>query len=466
MPEEGLHKIVAVTGGSGQLGTLVLRRLFNDPKIEQVVAIDLQPPCVASPKLRTVTADVRDRDLARHFRHCEALIHCAALVSAGASAERFQSVNVDGGKNVFEAAIEAGVKTIVHISSITAYGCVADHPVPIVESSPRQHQRNFAYASSKFLLEEFLDAFEPQHPDVAISRIRANVMLGRNVPHLLGWSLHAGWIPNLGRTPLPLVWDEDVADLVILALRARARGAFNAAAEELLEADELAKRTGLASVRPARPLGFAYRASRAALASLGLERLSDPDWFDKMKGAWLVASSQRARSELGWSPRHPTAAAVVQRFRDFAPLGIDRRVQFLLQFWARTLNQSRMLPAQACRINLWLNGRSGRDLTLLLAEGRLKITSGPQPNPTGSVILRDALFRELLTGTADAEWEKEAGRIVVEGRPEDWEVFKRIVSGLVARQKAADAGAAVLRRMASFLTRTRLVEDVSGGGGR
>ena len=459
-------KVVAVTGGSGQLGTLVLRRLLNHPNIEQVVAIDLQPPRVASPRLTTVLADVRDRDLAHHFRHCDALVHCAALVSGGASAQRFQSVNVDGGKNVFQAAVEAGVGTIVHMSSITAYGCVADHPIPIVEGSPRHHQRDFAYASSKYQLEEFLDRFEPQHPDVAISRIRANVMLGRNMPHLLGWSLHAGWIPNLGRTPLPLVWDEDVADLVILALHARARGAFNAAAEELLDADELAQRTGLTSVRPARPLGFAYRTSRVALAALGLERLSDPNWFDKLKGARLVASSRRARSELGWSPRYPTATAVVQRFRDFAPLGIDRRVQFLLQFWARSMNQSQMLFGRSCRINLWLDGRSGRDLTLLLAGGRLRVARGPQPNPTSSVILRDALFRGLLKGSADADREREAGRIVVEGRSEDWEVFRQLVSGLVARQRAGDAGAAVLRRLASFLTRTKLVEGVSGGGGR
>ena len=98
----------------------------------------------------------------------------------------FRAVNVDGSKNVFRAAASAGVTTIVFVSSITAYGCVPGHPVPIVETTPRVRQADFAYACCKFDVEAFLDEVEPQHPDVAISRIRANVLMGRRMPHLLG----------------------------------------------------------------------------------------------------------------------------------------------------------------------------------------------------------------------------------------------------------------------------------------
>ncbi len=453
---------VAVTGGSGQLGTLVIRRLVNDPDVERVIAIDLQPPFVASPKLTAVRADIRDGDLARHLDNCEALVHCAALVASGAPDEMVRSVNVEGGKNVFRAAVTAGLHTIVHMSSITAYGCMADHPVPLREDSPRR-QSDFSYAASKFELEEFLDGFEQEHPDVAISRIRANVLVGRHMRHLFGWSLHAGWIPNLGKAPLPLIWDEDVADLVVLALRARARGPFNAAAGELLVADELAERAEMVSVRPLQPLGYAYRSVRAALMSMGLNLLSDPAWFDKMQDAMLVASTDRARTELGWSPTVPTATAVIRRFREEVPLAVDLRVQLLLSLWMRTLTSLSLDCPGPHRINLLLDGRSGRDLTLLIADSRFRIASGPRPGPTSTIRLRDALLRDLLTGAAETGSARRAGLISVEGNPADWDVFELVVSGLVDRQRLRDPGAALFRRLASFAASSPIGGSARGG---
>ena len=99
---------------------------------------------------------------------------------------------------------------------------------------------------------------ERQYPDVAISRIRANVLIGRKMLQMIGRVMRLGWIPDPGGTPLPIVWDEDVADLMLLAMRQRARGAFNAAADELLPSPELAARTGCRSVRVLKPMLAAY----------------------------------------------------------------------------------------------------------------------------------------------------------------------------------------------------------------
>ena len=43
---------VAVTGGAGQLGTVVLRRLIDERKVRQVVSLDLRPPAkqLATPR--------------------------------------------------------------------------------------------------------------------------------------------------------------------------------------------------------------------------------------------------------------------------------------------------------------------------------------------------------------------------------------------------------------------------------
>src|SRR5204862_2341771 len=82
---------------------------------------------------------------------------------------------------------------------------------------------------------------------------RANVLVGRKMPHLLGFVMKIGWLPDLG-VPLPIVWDEDVADLMLLVVDRGARGAFNAAAEDAMLSPDLAEKTGMLSVRVSRIL--------------------------------------------------------------------------------------------------------------------------------------------------------------------------------------------------------------------
>ncbi len=61
---------IAVTGGSGQLGTLVLRRLIANKAIKEVVTIDLRPPVVAGAKIHTIKADIRDGNFAQYLHDC------------------------------------------------------------------------------------------------------------------------------------------------------------------------------------------------------------------------------------------------------------------------------------------------------------------------------------------------------------------------------------------------------------
>src|SRR4051812_26220285 len=124
---------VAVTGGAGQLGTLVLRRLCADRTVAEVRSLDLRPPLAASPKLKAILADVRDPDFARHLDGCDVLVHLAFLVAKRGEREAQDLVNVEGSKNVMRAALRGGIRRIVYSSSIAAYGVVAGHPVPLLE---------------------------------------------------------------------------------------------------------------------------------------------------------------------------------------------------------------------------------------------------------------------------------------------------------------------------------------------
>ncbi|MFL5362857.1 MAG: NAD-dependent epimerase/dehydratase family protein [Myxococcales bacterium] len=223
---------VAVTGGAGQLGTLVLRRLCADRTVNEVRSLDLRPPLAASPKLKTILADVRDPDFARYLEACDVLVHLAFLVAKRGRREIQDDVNVEGSKNVVRAALHAGVRRIVYASSIAAYGVVAGHPEPIVESTPRIRQPSFWYACAKYDVESFLDEVEAAHPEVAVVRFRPAILLGRRMEHALGAAFRRGVLPDSGVVPLPLVWDEDVADAFVLGVKSEARGAFNLAADD------------------------------------------------------------------------------------------------------------------------------------------------------------------------------------------------------------------------------------------
>lgn len=439
------HRVVVVTGGAGQLGTLLLRRLFDLPEVERVICIDRRPPFVDSPKLSAVIADVRDPAIAQHLYGADALLHCAFIINGHERTPLYRAVNVEGSKRVFAAALAAGVRTIVYVSSITAYGCVPDHPVPIREDTPRVLQPDFPYAACKYELEAHLDEVEPQHPEVAISRIRANILIGRKMQHLIGRVMRLGLIPDPGGTPLPIVWDEDVADLMLLAMRCRARGAFNAAAEALLPSPELAERTGCRAIGVSPLLLKAYIGLHAVVTRLGLQALEHPSWVTQTRGCRLIASSARARAEPGWSPRYPTAVAVVQHFRAVGPRVSDLRLLAVLWLMGRLAR--RMLPAdprEPVRLSLYLDGPVGGDFSFVLERRRLTVRPWALPVPCGTLAMEAGLFRDVLAGRADPDAARAEGRIDFRGRPSEWAAFRDIAALLT--QARADGGRSLSAR--------------------
>ena len=438
-------RIVAVTGGSGQLGTHVLRRLLADGAIERVISIDRRPPIIGSPKLTAITGDVCDPAFARHLQGADALIHCAFIISGGERSPVFRAVNVEGSKNVFHAAASAGVKTVSFVSSVSAYGCVPGHPVPIVESTPRVRQEEFAYSCCKYDVEAFLDEVEPQHPDMAISRIRANILLGRRMPHLLGLIMRIGWIPDFGGHPFPIVWDEDVADLLVLAVKQRGRGAYNAGVDELLPAAELAARTGATAVQTSRILQSIHSALYELTSRLNLNWISDPSWATRAL-ATLIMSSERAKRELGWTPRYPTAVAVVQRFREVSPWRLD--VWLLLVLWMlgrATHGAASPLAGRSGRLFLCLNGSVAGDFSLVVDNGALRVRAGAPSLPTSTVTMTATLLRDLLAGRASLDDAFASGQIDWFGPEADRELFRTIVSIPTGRHGGAWGLAARLR---------------------
>src|SRR5262249_54582045 len=59
-----------------------------------------------------------------------------------------------------------------------------------------------------------------------------------------------------------------------------------------------------------------------------LARRVDPSWLEPLKP--LVASSEKAKRELGWKPKCPTNVAVIERLKRVVPCAPDPRVALFL----------------------------------------------------------------------------------------------------------------------------------------
>ena len=123
---------VLITGGTGSLGRALVTEILSAwPEVRRLVVLSLDElkqyemrrdfPETQFPSLRFFLGDVRDRNrLCRAFNRIDVVIHAAALKQVPAAEYNpmeFIRTNVIGAENVVEAAIDAGVKTVVALST-------------------------------------------------------------------------------------------------------------------------------------------------------------------------------------------------------------------------------------------------------------------------------------------------------------------------------------------------------------
>jgi UDP-glucose 4-epimerase len=310
---------VVVTGASGNVGTSVLRALEHEPAVDSVLGLARRVPELSLPKVEWARADVSQDALEPHFRGADAVVHLAWLIQPSRDAEILYATNVEGSRRVFEAAGAAGVPALVYASSIGAYS-----PGPkdraVDESWPTDGIQTSFYSRHKAEVERLLDRFELAHPEVRSVRLRPGLIFKREAaseirryfagPLLPNPLVHPGRIPVVPDTPrlvFQAVHADDIGDAYRRAIVSDVRGAFNVAAEPVLDPDALARLLGARKL-PVR--GGLLRAG-AALSWRGRLQPTPEGWVDMALGV-PVMDTTRAREELGWAPRHDAGAALLE----------------------------------------------------------------------------------------------------------------------------------------------------------
>ncbi|MHC3467276.1 SDR family oxidoreductase [Streptomyces sp. 7R007] len=313
---------IVVTGATGNVGTSVVRLLSEDAGVESVRGLARRLPEWSPPRTDWSAVDLASEqaDLVKEFAGADAVVHLAWAFQPTHDPATTWRTNVLGSIRVFEAVAAAGVRTLVHASSVGAYSPgPKDHAVD--ESWPTHGWPDAAYCREKAYLERALDTFEREHPEVRVVRMRPAFLFkresaseqrrifgGRFLPGPLARPEMLPFLPDIPGLRVQALHTDDAAKAYALAVASEARGAFNLAAEPPVDADLLAEMLGT------RPVRLPRAAARSAIAAAwGLHLLpASPHLFDAVLRLPLMDCT-RARTELGWRPER-TATEVLEEF--------------------------------------------------------------------------------------------------------------------------------------------------------
>lgn len=144
--------MILVTGGSGLVGSELISQLLA--RGNSVKAIyNKTPLSISDPRLIALQCDILDTSaLEDAMQGVTQLYHCAAVVSfSPKNKDLLFKINIGGTANVVNAALDAGVKKMVHVSSVSALGRIRENETVTEEMTWTEESSNSLYGKTKYL---------------------------------------------------------------------------------------------------------------------------------------------------------------------------------------------------------------------------------------------------------------------------------------------------------------------------
>ncbi len=302
-----------VTGGSGYFGGLLTKALAE--RGEAVRVLDLHDTDDRPQGVELLRGDIRDPEACRAAcAGVDAIYHCVAQVPLVKDQELIWSVNRDGTRTLLDAALRAGVRKVVYLSSSAVYG--VPQVLPITRATPCSSGSLWA---AKRAGEQVCEEFIGRGLDVSIVRPRTILGHGRLgiMQIVFEWVSQGRDVFVLGRgnNLYQFVHADDLADACLRAAAQPGAAVYNIGAarfgtmRETLEG--LVAHAGTRSrVRslPYRPAVLAMKLS----TRLGLSPLAAYHWL--AYGADVYFDVAEASAALGWSPRWSNVEMFAQSY--------------------------------------------------------------------------------------------------------------------------------------------------------
>jgi UDP-glucose 4-epimerase len=311
---------VAITGPTGDIGRALVRALERSPSIGEIRGMARRPidPGYGFRKLEYRRGDVLNRDdVERFVEGADVVVHLAFIIVG--SHDETRTINLEGSRNVFEAAIASGAERLVYASSVAAYGFYPDNPQPLTEDVPPRGTDSFYYSSQKAELERLLAEFT-RGVDIETYIFRPCIVAGPdallmidNIPYVR----ISGSLPSAARrlfdtVPLlkpvlpdpgvtyQLVHHDDVATAIRAAIQGKGEaGIYNLAGTGELTLSDLASEMGYYTI----PVPERAMDATAEIASRLPFMPPEADWLQAFRVP-AVMDTTKARRQLGWKPKH------------------------------------------------------------------------------------------------------------------------------------------------------------------
>jgi nucleoside-diphosphate-sugar epimerase len=323
---------IFVTGGSGHLGSNLVRRLLGDG--HEVIALAQEgannlglTEGLSGQPIKVVYGDLRQRaTLDAAMAGCEVAYHAAAMIATRPGGERdIYDVNVAGTRNLLAAAREAGLRRVVVTGSFSAVGHLPDRPSTEDDRFYPFHT-TLPYERSKAWVEHEVLRAVAEGQDVVIATSCAIIgghdyipsRMGRVIRDFANGKLRA-YVPG----GFEFVAARDIAAGHVLAMDKGRRGQKYILSTESCTIDRFVEICERVTGRKRPPLRLPHAIMRpiSAVTSFVLSKLRPDDPQRFTPGALTILSQHRkadttkARTELGYAPTSIESA--VQEAYDF-----------------------------------------------------------------------------------------------------------------------------------------------------
>jgi nucleoside-diphosphate-sugar epimerase len=177
------------------------------------------------PTVQWVQCDLaREDGLRRALAGIDLVFHCAALAGPPGSLEDYEEANVNGTVRLARLAAEAGVRTLVYISSLSVYASPKGQTAYLDETGPYDERAadRGVYTQSKLAAEQALLKYSAEHERPRVIVLRAGTIYGPGARLPLGrFQLPSTdtrpIIAGGRRVPMPLVYVDNLCDAMLAA---------------------------------------------------------------------------------------------------------------------------------------------------------------------------------------------------------------------------------------------------------
>lgn len=293
-----------VTGGSGFFGGLLKRDLLK--RGWRVVNIDLVKDNDTDANLISIQGDIRNQQLLSTIfkEHVfDVVFHCAAILAHAVKDKDFLwTSNVDGTRNIAEAAVSGCVKKLVFTSSNCLWGKNFHRPVR-EDDAPEPVE---IYGQSKWEAEKSLHAYRDRL-DVVIIRCPTIIEEGRlGLLAILFEFIDEGrkvWVVGGGKNRYQFVAAPDLIDACVRAVAFDGSETFNIGSDDVPTIREVYEhvigKAGTGARVANLPRGLTLFAMQIAYA-LGMSPLGPYQY--KMIAEDFVFDTNKIKQRLGWHP--------------------------------------------------------------------------------------------------------------------------------------------------------------------